>query len=66
VKTVEMNKKTAVIEFDVIELAVLANALREAAEAVDEGEFSPLMGATPAEAERLRSRIAAVVDELEW
>lgn len=47
------------IEFDHAELALLANALNEALEAVDGDEFETRVGASVATAESLQEELAA-------
>lgn len=50
-----------VVRFDRREVVMLANALNEAREALDDFEFATRMGVQPEEAERLRQAIKALL-----
>lgn len=58
---IELNSKSASIELTRKELTVLANAINEAREAIEEWEFSTRVGAGPVEAEDLRQKLKALL-----
>jgi len=60
-----MSKKTVSVQLSTNELALLANAVNEAREAVDEWEFKTRLGARPAEADELRQKLRSILDTLE-
>lgn len=55
---------TATVRVSKRELMILANAINEAREAVEEWEFSTRLGAEPAEAEELRGKLKTLLTQL--
>jgi predicted negative regulator of RcsB-dependent stress response len=55
------NRESATIQLTRKELSILANAINESQEAIEEWEFSTRMGAEPAEAEQLRVKLRALL-----
>lgn len=56
-----MDIKTATVRLTRKDLTILANAINETREAIDEWEFSTRVGADPAEAEDLRQKLKALL-----
>lgn len=60
----EVAGDAVVIKIEASELALLANALNEAREAIDDWEFASRMGVSVVEAEKLRQQLIAALDSL--
>ena len=56
-----INNDVALVRLTAGEIVLLANALNEAREAVEEWEFATRLGSTPAEAEALRRELRALL-----
>ena len=56
-----IDNDVAVVRLSGREIVLLANALNEAREAVEEWEFATRLGGTPAEAEALRRELRALL-----
>lgn len=61
---IEIKADTASIVVTAGELALLANALNEAREELEDWEFATRLGCSVVEAERLRAQIVAALDRL--
>lgn len=59
-----MDDETAVVHLTKAELAILANALNETREALEDWEFPIRVGANPSEAEDLRRRLKTILHSM--
>ncbi len=60
-KIIKINRNNATIQLSARNLAILANAINEAQEAVEKWEFSTRVGANFADAEALRKEIKTLL-----
>jgi hypothetical protein len=61
---IQIDGDTATIRVKTAEVVVLANALNETREAIEEWEFFTRVGASAAEADALRRALAALLERL--
>jgi hypothetical protein len=59
-----MERETVTVRLTKKELTILANAINESREAIEDWEFSTRMGAEPAEAEQLRRKLTMLLGSL--
>jgi hypothetical protein len=64
-KVVATRPDTATVDLTADELMILANAINESKQALEDWEFATRMGAPRSEAEALRKEISDLLDSLE-